>query len=328
MAERTGITGRRGPRARALIRLLTAVGVGVRRGQAVRLLSADVGDVRGRVGRRVQRARGLGPPARQLAAARLDADRRLLLHHRAARVRGRRAGPRAGRGCGAHQRRDHLHAAGARGGRARPGPGQRRRGLGAGADRGRDHARAAARQRRPRAARAAGSRGHPGAAAGDLPAGRPRTASLLHGRRSRSAARGRGRRRQDRDRGRGGAARVRGGAARDLGARARRQTTAAAVVPARAGGAAGGYAVGLAQLAITGITTGGSREPVETSVGGPTVGHLSMAASRTRSTCSAGTSGRPSRARRPSSPGCTRPASRSRRRPSASRCGGCPAAAT
>jgi hypothetical protein len=147
----------------------------------VRLLCAGVGDLRGRVGRRVQRARGLGPGARQLAAARVDADRRLLLHHRAARVRGRRAGPGARRGRGAHQRRDHLHAAGARGGRPRPGPGPGRRGLGAGADRGRDHARAAARQRRPRAPLPAGPRRHPGAGARDLPAHRPRPPPLVHG---------------------------------------------------------------------------------------------------------------------------------------------------
>ncbi len=63
---------------------------------------------------------------------------------------------------------------------ARPGPGARQGRLGPGADRGRDHGRAAARRRRPRAARPARPRRHPGADPGHLPAARARAPPLVH----------------------------------------------------------------------------------------------------------------------------------------------------
>ncbi len=154
------------------------------------------------------------------AAARLDAHRRLVLHHRAARVRRRRAGARAEPGV--------LHVAAAltytllvllaallARGRAR-GAGR----LGQGADRGRGHGRAAARRRRPRAARPARPRGHPGADPGHLPGARAGAAPLVHPRRGLGAAHRRHRRRQDHDRGRGRAAGLRRAAARDLDAAA------------------------------------------------------------------------------------------------------------
>ncbi len=144
--------------------------------------------------------------------------------------------------------------------------------------------------------------GHPGAGARDLPAHRPRPAPLVHGGRDLGPADGHGRRRQDRDRGHGGAARLGRVGLRDLAARqqdgrARRARAGRErpVTPAprrRRGGAlrrqrfelalavAACCAVGAAELIITGISRlgGFALMPVQTGIVTPgrIPGHLSM----------------------------------------------------
>ncbi len=118
---------------------------GGRRRGAVRWLPAPVTDDLRRLRRRVPGAAGVGPAARQPAAARLVGYRRLVLHDRAAAVRPHRVGPRPERGRHTRGGRDDLHAARAGGGVPRPGHGEGRGRAGPGTARGGDHARTAAR---------------------------------------------------------------------------------------------------------------------------------------------------------------------------------------
>ena len=87
----------------------------------VRLLLAPVTDAADQLGRRGQCAAGVGHAARQPAAARLDALRRVLLHHRTAAVHADRGGARAGSRGRQPRRGDDLHTAGAADGPARQG---------------------------------------------------------------------------------------------------------------------------------------------------------------------------------------------------------------
>ena len=87
----------------------------------VRVLLAPVADAADQFGRCGERAAGVGHAARQPAAARLAALRRLLLHHRTAAVHADRGGTGARPRGGQPRRGDDLHAAGAAGGPAREG---------------------------------------------------------------------------------------------------------------------------------------------------------------------------------------------------------------
>ena len=153
-----------------------------RRGRAggrrpVRVLLAPVTDAADQLGRRGERAAGVGHAARQPAAARLAALRRLLLHHRAAAVHADRgdtgARPRSGQPRG----RDDLHAAGAAGGPAREGR-RGRPGRAGPLPAGRGDRAGAAAQRHLDAAAGARSHRHGGRAARGLAGDRPGPSAL------------------------------------------------------------------------------------------------------------------------------------------------------
>ncbi len=161
---------------------------------AVPGLPVSVPAGRGRFGRRVDRAAGLGPAARPPAAVRLDRLGRVLLPHRAAAVRPDRGGARAQPRRRARSRGDDLPpgpAAGrVAGERQRPRPRRPRAPAGGGLHhagpgrRGRLHAADEPRSLRQRGARAAGLAGRRPAAGccgpGPLvPAGRGRPAADL-----------------------------------------------------------------------------------------------------------------------------------------------------
>ena len=148
------------------------------RGGADVLLPAHRRRHPGELRRRGTGVAGLGHAARQRAAARLVGHGRLVLHDRAARVRGRDGRRRVPPRSGPHLLRAYLHAARAARRLRRPRPGPRRGRPGPGAARGRGDPRAAADRPHPGAAREPGPRRHRGArarpaAAARLGPGRP-----------------------------------------------------------------------------------------------------------------------------------------------------------